>query len=151
MERDTSFRSSASFGKRIEYNIIGRMLMDGLDVYVPLVDDHGVDCIVKNKKGKFVEIQIKARSENQTDRAALFANITHHDEIKNYYYVFWSEAMSCMWILSGAEFLKESRELKGGAHAGSHTIKFNGCRNGQPYPLPKYDKYRAENFARFNK
>ena len=51
MIKNSSYRNSASFGKRIEYNLIGRMLMDGLDVYVPLVDDHGVDCIVKNKRG----------------------------------------------------------------------------------------------------
>ena len=151
MEKDTSFRSSASFGKRIEYNVIGRMLMEGLDVYVPLVDDHGVDCIVKNKKGMFIEIQIKARSEKQTDRAALFANIKHHEEIKNYFYVFWSEAMQCMWIMSGEEFLKESRELKNGENAGSHTIKLNGCKNGLAYPLPKFEKYLAKDFSRFNK
>ena len=35
-----SFRHSAGFGKRMEYNLIGKMLMEGLDVYVPLVDDH---------------------------------------------------------------------------------------------------------------
>ena len=42
-----SFRSVSSFGKRMEYNLIGKMLIEGLDVYLPLVDDHGVDCIVK--------------------------------------------------------------------------------------------------------
>ena len=35
-----SFRSSAGFGRRIEYWIIGRMLKEGMDVYVPFVDDH---------------------------------------------------------------------------------------------------------------
>lgn len=44
-----SFRHSAGFGKRMEYNLIGKMLMEGLDCYVPLVDDHGVDCIIKKK------------------------------------------------------------------------------------------------------
>ncbi len=146
-----AYRSSASFGKRIEYNIIGKMLMEGLDVYVPLVDDHGVDCVVKNAKGNFVEVQIKARSENQTDRAALFANIQHHEDIENYYYVFWSESMQCMWILSGEEFVKESRELKSGKNEGSRTIKFNGCKNGIAYPLQKYEKYIATGFSRFNK
>ena len=42
-----SFRDSASFGKRMEYKLIGDMLMEGLDCYVPLVDDHGVDCVIK--------------------------------------------------------------------------------------------------------
>ena len=40
-----SFRHSAGFGKRMEYNLVGKMLMEGLDVYLPLVDDHGVDCV----------------------------------------------------------------------------------------------------------
>lgn len=44
-----SFRSTAGFGKRMEYKIIGDMLMEGLDVYIPLVDDHGVDAIIKKK------------------------------------------------------------------------------------------------------
>ena len=44
-----SFRRSAGFGKRMEYNLIGRMLMEGLDVYVPLVDAHGVDAVVKRE------------------------------------------------------------------------------------------------------
>ena len=29
-----SFRHSAGFGKRMEYNLVGKMLMEGLDVYV---------------------------------------------------------------------------------------------------------------------
>ena len=45
-----SFRHSAGFGKRMEYKIIGDMLMEGMDVYIPLVDDHGVDAIVKKKR-----------------------------------------------------------------------------------------------------
>ena len=62
-----SFRHSAGFGKRMEYNLIGKMLMEGLDGYLPLVDDHGVDCVIKKEDGAFIEIQIKARSNEVTD------------------------------------------------------------------------------------
>lgn len=55
-----SFRSLAGFGKRMEYNLVGKMLMEGLDCYLPLVDDHGVDCVIKKSDGTFIEIQIKA-------------------------------------------------------------------------------------------
>ena len=73
-----SFRHSAGFGKRMEYNLVGQMLMEGLDVYLPLVDDHGVDCVIKKEDGTFIEIQIKARSnEVAFGDAALFAAITH--------------------------------------------------------------------------
>lgn len=32
----------------------------GLDVYTSEVDDHGIDFVIKNKLGKFFEIQVKA-------------------------------------------------------------------------------------------
>ena len=46
---EISFRHSAGFGKRMEYNLVGKMLMEGLDIYLPLVDDHGVDCVIKKE------------------------------------------------------------------------------------------------------
>ena len=62
-----SFRHSAGFGKRMEYYLVGQMLMEDLDVYMPLVDDHGVDCVIKRADGTFIEVQIKARSSEVTD------------------------------------------------------------------------------------
>lgn len=57
-----TFRHAAGFGKRIEYSIIAEMLKEGMDVYVPLVDDNGIDAVVRKPDGSFVEVQIKARS-----------------------------------------------------------------------------------------
>ena len=83
-----SFRHSAGFGKRMEYKLIGDMLMEGLDCYTPLVDDHGVDCVIKKSDGTFIEIQIKARSKDVTEGdAALFAAIDHK-LTDNFYFVF---------------------------------------------------------------
>ena len=82
-----SFRHSAGFGKRMEYKLIGDMLMEGLDCYTPLVDDHGVDCVIKKSDGTFIEIQIKARSKDVTEGdAALFAAIDHK-LTDNFYFV----------------------------------------------------------------
>ena len=41
-----TFRHAAGFGKRMEYWIIGQMLKEGLDVYVPLVDDDAVNDVM---------------------------------------------------------------------------------------------------------
>ena len=121
-----SFRSVASFGKRMEYNLISKMLIEGLDVYLPLVDDHGVDCIVKKSDGTFIEIQIKARSNTvSAGDAALFAAIPH-EKRDNFYFVFYSERMETMWILSSEEFLEECVTNKTGKNAGKRTIWFNG-------------------------
>ena len=66
-----SFRHSAGFGKRMEYNLVGQMLMEGLDVYLPLVDDHGVDCVIKKEDGTIIAVQIKARSNEVKEASCI--------------------------------------------------------------------------------
>ncbi|MBR1759213.1 MAG: hypothetical protein IJ744_10900 [Lachnospiraceae bacterium] len=151
-----TFRHSAGFGKRMEYNLIGKMLMEGLDVYLPLVDDHGVDAVIKKEDGTFIKIQIKARSTEVTDGdAALFAAVTH-DLTPNFYFVFYSERLETMWILSSEEFLKECVTNRTGKNAGKRSIWFNGNRIDKETGLRKeyckdrYKKYIAEDFTRFH-
>lgn len=151
-----SFRHSAGFGKRMEYNLVGKMLMEGLDVYLPLVDDHGVDCVIKREDGTFIEVQIKARSNEVADGdAALFSAITH-EETDNFYFVFYSERLDMMWILSSKEFLAECVTNQNGKNAGKHSIWFNGYRkedkNGEKkeYCKKQFVKYIANDFSRFH-
>ncbi len=151
-----SFRSSAGFGKRMEYNLIGKMLMEGLDCYLPLVDDHGVDCVIKKPDGTFIEIQIKARSNEVNDGdAALFSAIVH-DLRPNFYFVFYSERLDLMWILSSEEFLKECVTNKTGKNVGKHSIWFNGNRinketgKKQEYCKEQFKKYICTDFSRFH-
>ncbi len=152
----TSFRHTAGFGKRMEYNLVGKMLMEGLDVYLPLVDDHGVDCIIKKQDGTFIEVQIKARSrEVENGNAALFAAITH-DSTPNFYFVFYSERLDKMWILSSEEFLSECATNKAGKNAGKRSLLLNGIRTDKQtgekmeYAKERYEKYCYTDFARFH-
>lgn len=43
----------------MEYNIIGELLTEGLDVYTPLVDDHGVDAIIKRPMELLLNCKLK--------------------------------------------------------------------------------------------
>ena len=152
------FRHAAGFGKRIEYTIIAEMLKEGMDVYVPLVDDNGIDAVVRRSDGSFVEVQIKARSQNVTlGDEALFAGISHEYR-KNYWFIFYSEgvhetadsecAKPIRWIMSSQEFLDGSyKNKKEGKSKGLRTIWFNGCKGGVPYAKQKYDKYRVERLS----
>ena len=107
-----SFRHTAGFGKRIEYWIIGLMLKEGLDVYVPLVDDDAIDVVVNKPNGSFVEVQIKARSKNIiAGNSGLFAAITH-EQRDNYWFVFYSERLKSIFLMSSPEFLAESVQNK---------------------------------------
>lgn len=151
-----SFRHSAGFGKRMEYNLIGQMLMEGLDVYLPLVDDHGVDCVIKKTDGTFIEVQIKARSREVAEGdAALFAMIDH-ELTQNFYFVFYSERLEMMWILSSEEFLRECYTNKNGKNAGKHILWFNGTRTDkqtgkkEEYCKEQFEKYICKDFSRFH-
>jgi hypothetical protein len=149
-----AFRSKAGFGKRIEYWIIGRMLKEGLDVYVPLVDDDAIDAVVKREDGSFITVQIKARSSDVVEGdAALFAAITH--EIRdNYWFIFYSERMDTMWILSSDEFIEEADQNNNGKNKGKRSIWFNGKRKDKEtgkigeYCRPKFEKYIAKDFEK---
>ena len=150
------FKDSASFGKRMEYFLVGKMLMEKLDVYLPLVDDHGVDCVIKKADGKFIEIQIKARSNEVADGdAALFAAITH-ELTPNFYFVFYSERLDSMWIMSSEEFLNECVTNKNGKSKGKHSIWFNGNRTDnatgikKEYCKKQFEKYLCTDFSRFH-
>ncbi len=150
-----SFRHSAGFGKRIEYYLIGLMLKEGIDVYVPLVDDNAIDAIIKKQDGSYIEIQIKARSQdvNMGD-AALFSAINHKDR-DNYYFVFYSERLQKTWIMSSEEFIKEAALNKSGKNIGKRSIWFNGTKTDKitkekiEYAKERYDKYLVNNFSQF--
>ncbi|RYH00437.1 MAG: hypothetical protein EON58_00070 [Alphaproteobacteria bacterium] len=155
MNEKRSFRNSAAFGKRIEYWIIGNMLKEGLDVYVPLVDDHAVDAIVKRHDGSTALIQIKARSKTVKEGdAALFAGITHEELRQSYWFVFYSERMDKTWIMTSEEFLREADANKNGKNVGLRTVWFNGNRVDKAlgkrveYCKPRWEKYLAADFSR---
>jgi hypothetical protein len=152
------FRNSAAFGKRMEYWIIGRMLKEGIDVYVPLVDDHAVDAIIKRKDGSTALVQIKARSKDVVSGdAALFAAIPHDEVRLNYWFVFYSERLDLTWIMTSEEFIEESVQNKTGKNAGLRSIWFNGKRRNkqtnvvEEYCKPQWQKYIAHDFSRIAK
>lgn len=148
------FRHSAGFGKRMEYWIIGQMLKEGLDVYIPMVDDDAIDAAIKRPDGSFVSVQIKARSKNVLmGDGALFAAIPH--ELRdNYWFIFHSERMATTWLMTSEEFIKESNQNKKGINKGKRSIWFNGYKRDKAtgerkeYCKPRFEKYIARNFGR---
>ena len=48
-------------GKSVEHALISELLKRGLDVYLPVVDTHGIDILVRSRSGKTAEVQVKSR------------------------------------------------------------------------------------------
>jgi hypothetical protein len=149
-----SFRHTAGFGKRIEYWVVGLMLKQGLDVYLPLVDDDAIDAVIKRPDGSFIEVQIKARSGTVLfGDGCLFAAITH--EVRhNYWFVFYAERHDAIFILSSDEFITEASQNKTGKNAGKRSVWFNGVRKNkqtgerEEYIKERYQKYLCRDFSR---
>lgn len=150
-----SFRHSAGFGKRIEFWIIGLMLKQGMDVYVPLVDDHAVDAIIKRADGSIAQVQIKARSsECIPGDAALFSAISHDEPRTDYWFVFYSERMDALWLMTSDEFINASFQNKKGKNAAKRTIWFNGHKMDKvknqkvEYCKPQFTRFLVADFQR---
>ena len=152
---EKSFRHNASFGKRMEFWVIGEMLRHNLDVYIPLVDDRGVDAVIRRSDGSFIEVQIKARSKDVTiGDAALFAAIPHEEERSNYWFVFHSARLNKTWIMSSKEFIAEANQNKKGNNIGKRSIWFNGYKTDKAtgkrveYAYERFEKYVCNDFSR---
>jgi hypothetical protein len=52
-------------GKTGEYEVIGKLMQEGFIVYTPVLDIDGVDCVIKNDKGRLIELQIKTRTQGE--------------------------------------------------------------------------------------
>ena len=145
------FRHSARFGKRIEYYVASLMLKEGLDIFLPMVDDDAIDAVVKRPNGKYVEVQIKARSKDvKFGDAALFAGL-EHEYREDYWFVFYSERIDgTILIMSSKEFIKEASQNKTGKNIGKRSIWFKGkdTKQNKEYIKSQFQKYIVKDFSR---
>ena len=138
----------------MEFWIIGRMLKEGLDIYIPLVDDMAIDAVVRRKDGTFVEVQIKARSKDVVKGDAAFFAAIPHEARPNYWFIFYSERLDSTWIMNSEEFVAAAVLIKKGKSAGLRNIDFNGTRRNretgavEEYIFPKFQKHLATDFKK---
>jgi hypothetical protein len=143
-----TFRSSASFGKRQEYVAIAELLKRGYDVYLTLVDDMGIDCVIRQGSNRYFDVQIKARSRSVVgNNAALFPHVEVTSARRNYVFVFYSEMADMYWVIPSTEIVKPgfANVLKSGANKGRYRLKLANfsTAQGRPLPRPKYAKWEG--------
>lgn len=68
------------FGKSCEYRVVSELLSHNLDVYIPIVDDKGIDCIIRKEDGRHIDLQIKGR------KPTWIFNISKFKPRDNYYF-----------------------------------------------------------------
>ena len=115
-----SFRDSASFGKRQEYVVVAELLKRGFDIYMTLVDDQGIDCVMRIDENTYIDIQIKARSKT-AKQWNFFAAMTIQPR-DNYYFIFYLETNDTFWVLPSEDVVNLAITNKNGKHSGKHSI-----------------------------
>jgi hypothetical protein len=148
-EKDSSSRdrkpyhSTAAFGKRQEYIAVAELLRRGHDVYMTLVDDKQIDCVIRQEKNgqlRYLDIQIKARS-CEVRNPATFAALEIRKPREGFFYIFYSEQADTYWIVPSLELIAEAYQIKGGNSKGKFRIVFvNKVKDGIR-PRPRFKKY----------
>ena len=137
------YRSSASFGKRQEFVVFAELLKRGFDVYLTLVDDQQIDCIVRFdvEPPVYIDIQIKARSSTAKNPGT-FSALELRKPRKNLFYIFYSEGAGCYWVMPSLDLVSQGNRNKTGKNAGKYRIVFtNTTVKGEIRPRPKWEKY----------
>lgn len=142
-----SYRDSASFGKRQEYSAVAELLKRGFDVYMTLVDDQGIDCIVRLDSDRYVDIQIKARSRTAKNWN-LFAAMTFEPR-ENLFFIFYTEANETYWTIPSLELINLCSQNKDGKNKGKRTMSVPMSSETdeakRTAKAKKFDRYKNEN------
>jgi len=134
-----SYRDSASFGKRQEYVVIAELLKRNFDVYMTLVDDQGIDCIIRVDEKTYIDIQIKARSKT-AKQWNFFAGMKIEPN-DNYFFIFYLEKNDTFWVIPSDDIVKYAITNKNGKNAGAHSITIPTTVTSDKGKI--FDKYKG--------
>jgi len=134
------YRDTASFGRRQEYSVIAELLKRDFDVYMTLVDDQGIDCVIRLNDERYLDIQIKARSK-EAKQWNFFAAMSF-DVRDNFYFIFYTEKNNNFWVISSKDVKELEIENKSGKNAGKILFSIPKTESGDK--ASKFDKYKNE-------
>ncbi|WP_299618313.1 hypothetical protein [Pelagibius sp.] len=140
-----AFRDSASFGKRQEYIAVAELLKRGFDVYMTLVDDQQIDCIVRLEDAppRYIDVQIKARSKT-AKHPGTFAAMVIKDPRPNFFFIFYSEAADTYWVMPSLTIVDKANVGKSGKAEGKYRLDLtNTHRDGTVKPRPKWEQFQG--------
>jgi len=138
------YRHSKSFGERCEYIVVAELLKRGFDVYKTLVDDQGIDCIIRVNERRYLDVQIKARSKDIAKKDSALFSALRVKPRDNYFFIFYSQHLNTTWVVPSEDLEKIVAINKKGKNVGLSAIWFNGMKNGEPYPKERYEKFRED-------
>jgi len=151
------YRNIASFGRRQEYSVIAELLKRGFDVYMTLVDDQGINCVIRLDSKRYLDVQIKARSK-EAKQWNFFVAMSF-DIRYNYYFIFYTEKNNSFWVIPSKDVKELGIENKSGKNKGKISLslpktefrekafKFKKYKNEKGFNLLKQYGKTSDNTA----
>lgn len=133
----------------MEFVVIAELLRRGFDVYLTLVDDQEIDCVVRQEisgKPVYLDIQIKARSKECKARSGgSFGPLKVWKPRPNFFYIFYVGHADCYWVMPSTELARQAHKRKTGKDKGKYDINFTNWskKTGLPKPNPRFAKYEG--------
>jgi hypothetical protein len=103
---------SLYLGRIGEYKALGELLNRSLDVYIPIVDVRGIDCIVRLQSGEFREIQVKTRG-TQKEGKEIF-DVKSFRPRDNFFIVCYRRDLNVFWVLPSKVYKDHAQVKKDG-------------------------------------
>ena len=111
--------NSTITGKRGEYKVIGKLMEEGLTIYIPVADVEGIDCIIRNDYCRLIELQIKTRNKNgDEDKQFRIKDFQPH---KNFFIACYFIDTNELWVIPSYKF----RELASQNDEGKWILPMN--------------------------
>lgn len=126
-------------GAFTEHYITSLLLKEERELYLPVVDDHGVDILVKSRKiskDPYQEIQVKSK-----DLDGQFSAISFKKTKANYWFVFYVKQQNIIWLINSLILKKIATPNKKGKNKGKYSIKLIDKKG------VKYKNYIIDNFT----
>lgn len=132
---------SQNLGKATEMRVSSMLLSENRELYLPAVDDHGVDMIVRTKDFRpgdgtkpehyeFQEVQVKSASDG-----GLF--VFSCSPRPNYWFVFYITSLDTMWLINSQDVSALSSINVKGKSIGKHSLNLRAGKR-ERYKQPKF-------------
>lgn len=140
---------SMHLGRAGEHLVTSILLKECRDVYLPAVDDHGVDMLVRTVQTsnpyQYQEIQVKTlQGVTPNNSGGLFAAISCPNPAPNYWFVFYIKDIDIMWLINSLEFVNIASKNKKGKNIGKYSL---GLANKKG-PRSQFTQYIITDFSK---
>jgi len=137
---------SMYLGAATENHIVSMLLKEEREVYLPVVDDHGVDILVMTRNSgvnknnnRYQEIQVKSKTYD-----GLFAAVKCPNPQPNYWFIFYVRQHDTICLINSMDFVKIASQNKKGKNIGLYSLSLatnNGIRKAmQQYIVSDFSR-----------